>query len=161
MYNRPIKVVVPYVDLHPLVPQLLSTYGYTPEYRKLVGDDGYQCLMRELWERQEDIALVEQDILPWPGAIEELFACECAWGTYTYRTNGGIGVRHMLGCTKISGRLMKALPGIWDEYRHWAFIDQTLFYRARDKCIEPHMHRPAVIHLNPRELANVTKVNGY
>lgn len=158
--SKPINVVVPYTDLHPLVPQLLATYGYTPEYRKLVGDDGYQCLMRELWERGEDVMIVEQDILPWPGAIEELFACECFWGAYTYRTNGGMGVYHMLGCTKITKRLMRQTEGVWDEWRHWSVIDQTLFFAARNRGIEPHHHRPAVIHLNPRELANLAHVNG-
>lgn len=159
--QKKIRIVVPYTNLHELVPKLLATYGYDPEYVKLVGDDGYQLLMRRLWKEREDVCIVEQDILPWPGAIEELFACECFWGTYTYRTNQGLGVRHMLGCTKLTGRLMQLTDGIWDEWRHWSVIDQTLFFAARNQNVEPHLHRPPVIHVNPRELANVTRINGY
>jgi hypothetical protein len=150
-------MVVPYVEgrLHTLVPQLLSTYGFDPQYVKLVGDDGYQRLMKCLWRDKQDVVIVEQDILPWPGAIEELIACECAWGTYTYRTNNAIGVSHMLGCAKLTAGLMQVTDGIWDQWCRWSEIDQTLFFAAQNQLIQPHLHRPAVIHVNPRELKNV------
>jgi hypothetical protein len=59
---------------------------------------------------------------------------------------------HMLGCAKLGEGLMRELPGIWDAPGHWSELDQRLFFAARDAGIEPHLHRPPVIHLNPRDL---------
>lgn len=138
---------------HELVLPLLKSYGLTPEVRVLDGEDGYRQLMLGVWRERKPVIIVEHDILPWPGAIEELIACPCLWGTYSYRCHGGIGISHMLGCAKITAELIDLLPDLWDSPVHWAKIDGHLFFGAERAGQQPHLHRPAVIHLNPRELA--------
>lgn len=147
------RVIVPYVQLHELVRPVLRSQGYSPEYRPLSDDDGYRRLLRRVWQAGESVVIVEQDILPWPGAIDELIGCPGGWCTYSYRKHGGIGIAHMLGCAKLSSSLMDALPGLWDAPEHWSKLDQRLFFAARGAGIEPHLHRPAVLHLNARELS--------
>lgn len=147
------RVVVPYVQLHPLVAPILRSQGHRPDCFELSGDDAYRQLLKWLWEVGESVIIVEQDILPWPGALDELAGCPCRWGTYSYREHGGVGIAHMLGCAKLTGALMAAVPQVWDEPGHWSGLDQRLFFAARAVGIEPHLHRPPVLHLNARELA--------
>lgn len=150
-------IYIPYVDATETVSlqsAILHQYGLEFLHYRIDRDDqdGYRKFMAQRWERGETFVIIEHDILPWPGAVQELLACECVWGTYSYYTNGGIGVSHMLGCTKITNRLIAALPNIWKEPRVWYELDSHLMFTAREIGIEPHLHRPAVIHLNKREL---------
>lgn len=140
---------------NPVVVDVLQSQGLWKivDRRLLIGDDGYRQMMRQLWEAGETFINIEHDIIPWPGAIEELWGCPCEWGTYSYRYHGGIGIAHMLGLAKITDKLIKRLPDLWDEPAHWSQLDQKLFFAAREIGQEPHLHRPPVIHLNPKELA--------
>lgn len=147
------NIVVPYVQLHELVTPILRSQGYSPNYVKLEGDDAYRQLLRRLWKIGETVHIVEQDILPWPGAMDELAACPGCWCTFSYLEHGGIGIAHMLGCCKLGDQLMHALPDLWERPGHWSQLDQRLFFAARERRIEPHLHRPPVLHLNARELA--------
>lgn len=141
------KVIVPYTTLHPTTRQVLDSYNLDVDYVPMLGDSGYRALLANLWAALEPVIIVEQDILPWPGAIEELCACPCQWGTYSYPYQGGIGIAHMLGCAKLTTGLMAALPNVWDNPAPWYDLDRILFFAARDIGIEPHLHRPPVIHL--------------
>jgi hypothetical protein len=141
------RVVVPYTRLHPVTEQVLTSYAIPVEWVGLVGDDDYRLLMQRLWREQERVIIVEHDIVPWPGALEELWACPCAWGAYSYKIHGGIGIYHGLGCTKLTPQLMAAVPEIWGQPEPWYLLDQKLLFEARNQGLEPHHHRPAVIHL--------------
>jgi hypothetical protein len=145
-----VKVVVPYTSLH-LVTEMVTAW-YKPEYVKLTDDDAYRRLLKRLWEERETVVIVEHDIVPWPYAIDELFRCCCWWGAYSYHLHGGIGVHHGFGCTKLGSKLMEALPDIWDEPGHWNSLDQRLYFAAREVGIEPHPHRPAVIHVSEKHI---------
>lgn len=147
------SIVVPYVTLIPLAKAVLESYRLPITYVELTDDDAYRRLLKLIWRARETVTIVEHDILPWPGALEEVTACPCSWGTYSYKTLGGVGIAHMLGCAKLTGKLMDALPTVWDEPGHWSGLDQRLFFAARAAGIEPHLHRPPVIHLNPRDLS--------
>lgn len=144
-----IKVVCPFTKLHPVTRSVLESYaGLDVRFWDVSHDDhAYGHLMRLLWLDRQPITIVEHDIVPWPGCIEELHACPAKWCANSYDWNGGIGVAHMLGCAKLSARLMVELPNVWDEPCHWSQCDQRLFFAAREVGIEPHLHRPPVIHL--------------
>lgn len=144
------RVIVPYSSLHPVVKQVLDKYALDIRYVQMEGLYAYHGLLKELWSKLEPFVIVEQDVLPWPGAIEELWQCSGDWCTYSYRMHGGIGIAHALGCAKLSARLMASLPNVWDEQIAWNTLDQVLFFAARNAGIEPHMHRPPVIHLSER-----------
>ena len=144
------KVVVPYTNLHPVTKMV--TEWYKPEYVHLEDDDAYRRLLKQLWEERESVVIVEHDVVPWPYAIEELFRCSCWWGAYSYQLHGGVGIHHGFGCTKFGLKLMEAVPFIWDEPGHWNSLDQRLYFCARKLGIEPHPHRPPVIHLSEKHI---------
>jgi hypothetical protein len=141
------KIVVPYVTLHPVTRHCLESEKLDAEYVQMQDDDDYRRLMQRLWRENKPVVIVEHDIAPWPGAIRELWECPCAWGAYSYKIDGGIGIYHGLGCTKLTPRLMAAVPKIWDRPEPWHLLDQIMFFAARNEGWEPHHHRPAVIHL--------------
>lgn len=142
------RVVVPFQRLHPVTKKVVDYYR--PEYCHLQDEDDYRLLMQRLWREREPVIVVEHDIVPWPFAIEELWRCSCSWGAYSYQLHGGVGIYHGFGCTKLTPALMEALPDIWDTPAHWSDLDQILWFAARDKGLEPHPHRPAVVHLSER-----------
>ncbi len=144
------NLVVPYANLHPVVPRVLSSYGFTPRYVDLNGDDhSYWRLLKEIWEKGETVTIVEHDILPWPSAIEEMLACPAIWCGYSYDQRG-IGLYHSFGCVKFTSELMKQTRHIWDdvEDRHWSKLDTQFEWKTFQLGIRPHQHRPAVIHLH-------------
>jgi len=150
------KVIVPYAgELNPVVRQVLSYYGVPVDYRNMSWNPyNYQYLLREIWKKREPVVIVEHDILPWPGAIEELWQCSCAWGAYTYQLHGGLGIYHGFGCTKLTPQLMQAVPDVWEgDLMNWDVLDQHLFFAARAAGFEPHHHRPPVIHLSDKHAA--------
>jgi hypothetical protein len=151
-----VKLVVPYTQLHPLVPRVLATYGLKPEYVFLEDDDAYRRLMQCLWDDGETVVIVEHDVLPWEGAVEELYNCSGPWCSCSYRIGGAVGIYHGLGCTKLSAELIRRTAGLWDRPYHWSVIDRVLLFTAREHELEPHPHRPSVIHLSERELASET-----
>lgn len=148
------RVIVPYTKLHPVTRSVLDSYDLPRlEYVSCgSSDQAYRQLLQTIWEQGETVVLVEHDVVPWPGAIEELAGCSGLWCACTYRINGGIGIFHGLGCTKISGALMQQLPNLWDEPGEWSVLDQRLWFAAREIRQEPHGHRPPVIHLSETAL---------
>lgn len=141
------KVYVPYVDLHPTTRQVVDGLDLDVTYVRLTDDDGYRRLLQRLWQIGETVILIEQDIVPWPGAAEELYSCMGLWCACAYKLFGGYGIFHGFGLTKLSAELMRQLPSVWDTPGHWSTLDQRLFFAARAISQEPHPHRPAVVHL--------------
>jgi hypothetical protein len=147
------RVVVPYVKLHPVTQQVLNGSNADVHYEMVGDDDGAYCqLLNNLWQRGSSVIIVEQDIVPWPGALDEIWQCPAQWCTYSYAWRNeygrtGIGLSHMLGCVKLSAELMRALPNVWRESCSWVNCDRRLFFTARNHGIDPHLHRPAVTHL--------------
>lgn len=139
------NIIVPYKNVHPVTRQVLTPLG--AEFFYMHNDLSYCDLLRQFWSWGSTIRIVEQDIVPWPGALDELLMCSGMWCTYSYEMHGGIGISHMLGCCKLTEELMKALPDVWATPRHWSELDQHLFFAARENGIEPHLHRPPVTHL--------------
>lgn len=153
-------VVVPYSDghLNPWTRRVLDSYAINVSYSLLPDDDAYRRLLRDLWQAQRTVVLVEQDIVPWYGAIEELYRCMGEWCSCAYRYRGGYGIYHGLGCTKVSAELMQATPGLWDAPGHWSEMDRRLYFAAREVGQEPHPHRPPVLHLKEEEYT-ITEIN--
>lgn len=154
------RIVVPFTDLHPTTKEVLSRETFQVDFVDVRGDpDSYRRLLARLWSERETVVIVEHDIVPWPGAIEEIWACPCQWGTYSYVMHGGIGIAHGFGCCKLTAWLMTNLPGLWDEPGEWSVLDQRLFFAARKVGIEPHLHRPPVTHL-PRNPVHTKEIRG-
>jgi hypothetical protein len=146
------KVICPHTALHPVTKGVLDSYNLGVRYVQLDAEYAYGNLLRELWAERETVVIIEHDIVPNHGCVEELFGCSAIWCAFSYQWRNefgevGVGLSHQLGCTKISAHLMNALPDLWNEPCHWSLCDQRLFFAAREIGREPHLHRPAVIHL--------------
>lgn len=142
------KVVVPYTSLKQ--PTRLVLKQYKPEYVDVSGPDAYRRLLQRIWTEGETTIIVEHDVVPWPGALDELWQCPCAWGAYSYHMHGGLGIYHGLGCTKIGAELIARTPTVWHPPHPWNVLDQMLLFASRGTGLEPHHHRPAVTHLNAK-----------
>jgi hypothetical protein len=144
-----VNIIIPHVQLHPLLPQLLSRYGHAPTYIDVsASSDAYWNLLNDLWQKGETFILVEHDILPWPGALEELWQCPGLWCANSYDQRG-IGIYHSFGCTKFSAELIRRLPDVWSRIgHHWSRLDSEFEWQACQAGLRPHPHRPPVIHLH-------------
>ena len=143
------RVIVPHTRLHPTVQQVLGKRDDVV-FISLGTDEAYWHLLSRLWRERQTVVIVEHDVLPWPGAIEELIACPGLWCSCSYHINGGIGIHHAFGCTKISAEFMSLLPDVWQQVasRHWSRLDEQLCTAALFHAGQvPHPHRPACNHL--------------
>lgn len=150
------NLVIPYAQLRSEQQWLLT--DYSPRYVDVSkSDDAYWIFLTDLWRKQETVIIVEHDILPWPGALEELEACPGFWCAYSYDQRG-IGIFHSFGCVKFTGELMRLLPNIWEGINtHWSQLDQQFEWRAFQAGQRPHGHRPPVIHLHGYLTAHIAE----
>jgi hypothetical protein len=133
---------------------VLADYGLLPRYEHLPLEESYWSLLCGLWLEQQSFIIVEHDIVPWPGAIEEIWNCPLPWCAFSYHRHvselrRGVGDYHGFGCVKFSAELMKRLPEVWTkcERRHWSKLDTHFEHFTYVAGIRPHHHRPPVIHL--------------
>ncbi len=149
-------IYVPYTRIDPFIRRALQEYNQHDDeqdcadvnYVEMVNDDSYWQLLSKAWEKGEAFAIIEHDVLPWPGALKEIQDCPALWCAYTYKINLGYGITHAFGCCKFSADLIRQLPHAWSnmEDRHWSKLDSQFCYYALRAGYIPHPHRPAVIH---------------
>jgi len=123
----------------------LLMQGLEPRYVRLDGEFAYDALIRRLWDAGEPFILVEHDVVPWPGAVQQLWTCDRPWCAFEYFMLGELRVA--LGCTKFDPtRLgpcpLPPTPQDWHRM-DWHVIDTLT---TRYECA--HLHEPAVSHLN-------------
>lgn len=156
------RVVVPYSTLYPETRAALEADGIDAEYVYVgVGQDStYHDLVERLWAEGRGWINVEQDIVPWPGALRQLWDCPCEWGGFAYGLAMGYGA--YLGCTKFSDSLVRERPGVVAAVaylrddgaprRYWGRLDTRLKQVLEDQeQLTMHIHWPAVRHLNPSQ----------
>jgi hypothetical protein len=153
-----------------LKPQVLDFLASQPidlEVREHEPEEGYYQLLAELWAQAQDFILCEWDVLPYPGALEEIWACQEQLGFCgkPYRLFGWYAAS--LGCTKFPSELMRRYPravveagkrpgleGWGPGFRHWQAFDSRLFAALLElgfggdlEAGYPHQHYPIVSHL--------------
>jgi hypothetical protein len=112
---------------------------------KLERDLSYDQLFRELWDKAEPFILVEHDIVPWPGAVQELWACPEPWCGFPYSVFGQL--KSYLGCTKFNPSQLGECP-LPDELQSWQVMDRKIEAGMLKRGHKGHLHSPAVSHLN-------------
>lgn len=157
-----IKVVVPYVRLHPWIPLALREQGFMDVvYHDTSGSEtAYWELLANLWERKETFICLEQDKLPTPGTLEELWTCEQPWCTYHVFMQGTsiAGNYPSLSCVKFDSSLMIEYPELLEEValydlgfgkKHWNRLDMGIF-SLLDPLVAVHWHKGnlRVVHLH-------------
>jgi hypothetical protein len=117
----------------------------------------YGRMFTEQWQSRHGFILVEHDVVPWPGALSELDACQeelCAFeypaGTVIEEPRSGWCVS--LGCTKFATSLVQRVEyGLDWQNRGWDELDGAVFGTLQGKA-ETHIHRPPVAHAKARTL---------
>jgi len=117
------------------------------EFVEVLGAAGYGELVQRLWDAGEPFAVVEQDVVPWPGALRALEECSGAWCAYAYGAEDLRTGCVYLGCVRFRPA---DLGPIWVSGLPWSVIDCSLTEQLRGHGQEVCQHRPSVSNLNPR-----------
>lgn len=138
------NVVVPYTVLAP------ETRASVPADARRVrtGRPGdYHRLLVRLWGARRTFILVEHDVVPRPGLLEEMWDCPRDWCAAPYRC--GTIVTTALGCTKFSGQLQarNADAVTRMKQREWFNLDGQLVGTLHQHGEAEHVHGPPVRHL--------------
>lgn len=146
----------------PFVPEKL--YAQTFEWSKLrddvipwpINDYDYTAYWRMLlyaWKERCDTVVVEHDMLPADGVIEEMVACDQPWCTSPYRgaNKNAPDIVDGLGCVKFSETLksnefdLMRVVGEMEEdglpAKIWKRLDVRIAKALRARGYEPHTHR--------------------
>lgn len=154
-----VPVYVPFTAPGPELATRVALLPHHPAYVEVRGDTGYPLMLSQLWEKRQTFIVVEQDVVPWPGAIAALEACPEPWCAHAYDTRyemegGAPGDAVYLGCVKFASRLMHEVPNAWRCWQtpHWASVDTHISTVLRNAGFDVHQHRPAVTNANPKLL---------
>lgn len=140
------RIIVPYVgEVNPKTKEALKNYAV--EYIDVSGKFGYYELLKSLWEKPEDVIIVEHDVIPWDGALEYISSCKEEWCGYAYDENS---TSVSFGCTKLTKKHMEKIPTLWNdiEFRHWGMLDAWHGDNYLKLDVKPHNHAPHVINYN-------------
>lgn len=112
----------------------------------------YERIIREYWEAGEDFAVVEPDIVIREDVAEAFQLCPCKYGCFPYNWVTDVGPA--LGCTWFRSELLHQYPDamakVSSKNISWKQLDVVLMRHvlAREYGEQPHVHLPAVQHLN-------------
>lgn len=127
---------------------------------------GYLDYLQERWGKREAFINVEHDVVPWPGAIEQLWACPHDWCAHYYFLTPDEGRNYNgpppMGLVKFTANFMQQIPRVWARHRKmrsewvkqygddpgkWAYLDLWLHEYATRDGLKPHIHWPAVVNV--------------
>jgi hypothetical protein len=120
--------------------------------------DAYWALLAREWrEPWGPLVIVEQDVVPAPGAVDGMEACPKPWCASPYQLGTGVWLEEGLGCTKFSARLRRDFPELLEavgdvaDYgvpaKDWHRLDVRLAAALRALGYAPHIHRRS-LHLH-------------
>lgn len=143
------NIVMPFTESSPSILEIaklnLATQGFHPRLIRMERDFSYDLLFRKLWEAGRPFILVEHDILPWPGALVELWNCPQPWCGFQYYVFGEL--RSYLGCTKFNPGVLGECP-LEGDLLEWQKIDKAIQRKLLTRGQNGHIHGPPVTHLN-------------
>lgn len=120
-------------------------------------DDAYFKVLAAQWREPGDLLIVEHDMLPADGCVDEMLACRWGWCSAPYEVANRQQITDGLGCTKFSGTLKMLRPQFMDEVgaidddglpaKNWRRLDTRISRVLRAAGHRPHLHAPA-LHLH-------------
>jgi hypothetical protein len=159
-----VNVIVPYVDLHPATRAALERDG-VPAYYVDTSEspDAYYWVLNAAWRVGRAFIVLEQDKVPAPGVLRELWECDHHWCVASVPVRNGADPAGYpsLACVKFGRALIAAEPSLLDDVgevdvgygeREWSRLDLVLAGLLGGRGWEPHEHRVTVEHLH-REAA--------
>ncbi len=151
-------VIVPVIDSRSAAHLALIAEGISHEQHMCVDDTDYSNLLTEIWKAGSGFIVVEHDVAPWFGAVNQLAECERDWCMFHYPKFGGALTRG-LGCTKFSDRLVRKYPELPDAWQGigWQVLDGSVgaaiaaVLRAENPRHPLCYHEPPVAHVRRPE----------
>lgn len=120
-------------------------------------DDAYFNVLAAQWQEPGDLLIVEHDMLPADGCVDEMLACRWPWCSAPYEVANHQRITDGLGVTKFSATLKQLRPQLMDEVgaicddglpaKNWRRLDTRISRVLRGAGYRPHLHAPAV-HLH-------------
>ena len=141
--------------------------GGDVEFRQIPeGADGLFRFLASEWAEGDGFMVVDQDLVPPPGAVEELEACTQHWCGFPFRypmcTEAGVPDLALgdFGCTRYSTELVRAMPDLLEETteehnpewvgggpRSRLMMAERFVYRMNRYGLYFHAHLPEAEHL--------------
>lgn len=142
------KVIVATPEPVCIAHRALTQEAVEHEERIVEGDFGYGELITELWEAGDPFVLIEWDIVPWPGAVQEIIDCERPRCVFRYPlTPGRLAIAMGMGKYVPKG----AAHPMWSTL-HWRELDGRVIPYLNQKLGPPCYHEPAVAHARVRTI---------
>jgi len=151
------KILIPALNENPLAAKALRAEGLNPTVRIVNHYTSYSKIIQEYWNAHETFIIVEHDVIPWPGALKQLWDCEEEWCGFAYPLHAQTLFGGYLGCTKFDKTLIERTPHliyVIDNLR-WMDIDGQILTLLQKitKAKHFHQHSPPVAHI--RELPQI------
>jgi len=119
------KIVVPSLGEPGLAENALMEQEIEYETFSVDGGAAYSHQLARIWREGEGFLLIEADLAPPPGAVEEICGCEHPWCSAPYISP----ILHIsLGVLKLTTEAVQEtqdLPAVW-EGEHWGTLDSKL-----------------------------------
>jgi hypothetical protein len=151
----PVRLVVAYTTegLQPETRALAESYG--ARFESTDTPTGYWDLLERLWSEQRGFVLLEEDVLPAPGLIDEMWACPREWCSVPYEGEQQASLHASIALVKFSTQLLARVPDAMRRAirlcpeRAWAVIDVGLAWRVLidEENLRPHWHALPLQHL--------------
>lgn len=133
------------VSAVPNPPALLALRmeGFDPVPLDTAPDFAYGHHFTHLWNEGKPFITVEHDVVPWPGAIDQLMACPEPWCTHRFPNGANLIVSFGIGKYTPRG----PAPESWSRVADGRYLDgEVLPYLQRELGYRPHVHDPPVAH---------------
>lgn len=149
---------VPYTCVREATQIVLRSYpGAMLHY--MDGEGAYLAYWKQRWAEGSTFINLEHDVVPWPGAIEQINACPEDWCSFGYGPDWDLFTGTApFGLAKFTDRFIAEFPEVWIAYDkgwglNWRGCDAHFTGYMKTRSIFPHQHRPAVLNANPKFLS--------
>jgi hypothetical protein len=145
-----LRILVPYVTLAPELPAALDAQGITAAFVDTSSPTGYWETLAAYWDQGDTFIVLEQDKIPAPGLLKELWDCGRPWCTTPVAMRGveETSPYPSLSCTKFGTACMATRPTLLDDialidfglgYKEWSRLDLGIA-GLLSMDFEPHWH---------------------
>jgi hypothetical protein len=155
-----LKVVIAYIQLHPKTVEAVWTSA--DEQDDIVwadtsaSDTAYYELLAKHWAEGETFVLLEQDKIPAPFALRDLYECASPWCVFPVPMahNGQPCDFASLSCTKFGSDLMARWPDLMERVgamnmgfgpKHWNRLDMCVANQIHRKIGPVHWHPAGMV----------------
>jgi len=142
-----VRVTIPSLTARCPAASALHMEGVDHDVVLIQDDLHYGRVMASLWERGSEFITIEHDVVPWPGAIAQLWGCPQLWCQHLSLTGPG-KIRRGMGSLRVSTeaiRLTADSPPTWAQ-THWSQLENRVISALNSRLGDPHLHTPPFAH---------------